>query len=182
MRPMLDDLELPQVQEIVTTDRRVLAEHKPPAMAGSLLQNLGRRPGHVALWGVAAGPESRPFVERLSELFRGAAPVPFTADIVSESRLDEVVIADLRVEELAGKPDRYLYVLTLREHTEPVDPSPTPAPGVDDLLGAEAADLMDALAGALDLAPLFATGLEPFVGRLGELLQRVQAANAGGGG
>jgi hypothetical protein len=178
---MLDDLELPQVQEIVTTDRRVLAEHKPPAMAGSLLQNLGRRPGHFALWGVASGSGARPFVERLNTLFADAEPVPFTADIVSESRLERVVIADLRVEELAGKPDRYLYVLTLREYAEPVDPSPAPAPGIDDLLAGEAAGLMEALAGALDLAPFFATGLEPFVGRLGSLLERVQAANAGGG-
>ena len=36
MRPMLDDLDLPQVQEIATHDRRVLAEHKPPGMAGSV--------------------------------------------------------------------------------------------------------------------------------------------------
>ena len=44
MRPMLDDLELPQVQQVVTYERRALAEHKQPGMAGSLFQNMGRRP------------------------------------------------------------------------------------------------------------------------------------------
>ncbi|HET6230375.1 MAG TPA: hypothetical protein VFE05_09940 [Longimicrobiaceae bacterium] len=179
MRPMLDTLELPQVQEVVTTDRRVLAEHKPPAFVGSLLQNLGRRPGHVALWGVATGSGARGFVERLNTLFQAGDPVPFTADIVADMRLERVVVAGLRVEELAGKPDRYLYVLTLRELAEPVEPAGTA--GLDDALSAAAAGLVDALAGALDLAPLFATGLEPFVGVLGSLLQRVQAANAAGG-
>lgn len=173
MRPMLDDLELPQVQEILTSDRRVLAEHKPPAMPGSLLQNLGRRAGHVALWGVAAGPEALAFVERLDGLFREGGALPFAADIVAESRLERVVIADLRLEELAGKPHRFLYVLTLRELAEPVEPA---AAELDDLLGADAAGLVDALAGALELAPVFATGLEPFVGRLEELLGRVRAA------
>ena len=52
MRPMLDDIELPQVQEIAAYDRRMLAEHKPPGMDGSLLQNLGRqRLEHAAALG-----------------------------------------------------------------------------------------------------------------------------------
>jgi hypothetical protein len=174
MRPMLDDLELPQVQEILTSDRRMLAEHKPPAMPGSLLQNLGRRAGHVALWGVAAGPEALAFVERLDGLFRDGGALPFAADIVAESRLERVVIADLRLEELAGKPHRFLYVLTLREFAEPVEPAA--APELDEALAADAAGLVDALAGALELAPVFATGLEPFVGRLEALLGRVRAA------
>jgi len=59
MRPMLDDLPLPQVQEISTNEQRALAEHKPPSMAGSLLQNMGRRPTHLTLWGVASGPEAK---------------------------------------------------------------------------------------------------------------------------
>ena len=37
MNPMLDDLALPQVQEIAVIERRTLAEHKPPGMDGSLL-------------------------------------------------------------------------------------------------------------------------------------------------
>jgi hypothetical protein len=67
---MLDDQELSNVQEIATHDRRVLAEHKPPGMAGSLLQNMGRRPTRLVLWGVAVGPEALDFVGKLDEKFR----------------------------------------------------------------------------------------------------------------
>ena len=55
---MLDDLELPLVQELTTYDRRTLSELKPPGMSGSLLQNLGRRPLRIVLWGVATDPDA----------------------------------------------------------------------------------------------------------------------------
>ena len=43
MQPMLDDLELSQVQQLDTDEQRALVEHKPPGMAGSLFQDMGRR-------------------------------------------------------------------------------------------------------------------------------------------
>ena len=95
MRPMLDKFELPLVQEINTLERRVLAEHKPPGMAGSLLQNLGRRPFRVALWGVAAGPDARSMLEELDKKWRVGDPLPFTEDIVADAQLENVVIEDL---------------------------------------------------------------------------------------
>src|SRR5881396_2446440 len=126
MRPMLDDLELIQVQEIGTYDKRMLAEHKPPGMAGSLLQNLGRRPARVVLWGVATGEKALEFTQKLDDKFRAGKPVPFTADIVAESRIQQVLIDDLRCQDLAGKPERFAYVLTLREFIEPVEPEEAP--------------------------------------------------------
>jgi hypothetical protein len=138
MRPMLDDLELPQVQEIATLERRAVAEHKPPGMSGSLLQNLGRRPLRVTVWGVASGPEARAFVEQLNEKYRAGQPLPFTGDIVADARLDQVVIDDLRVQDGAGKPERIAYALTLREHIEPTAPedvSAVDASVLDDALG-----------------------------------------------
>ena len=129
MRPMLDDLELPQVQEIRTQDRRALAEHRPPGMDGSLLQNLGRSPVRLALWGIASGPDAKTFVEKLDGKFRAGEAVTFTADIVADAEIQKVKIDDLRLQELAGKPDRFAYVLTLRESIEPVEPAE--APGLD---------------------------------------------------
>src|SRR5690349_24752593 len=122
MRPMLDDLELPLVQEVSTFDRRALAELKPPGMDGSLLQNLGRRPTCILLWGVAAGDDSRQFMEKLDKKFKAGAPVPFTADITTDSKIEKVLIDDLRFQEVAGKTDRFAYVLTLRQHQVPVEP------------------------------------------------------------
>lgn len=172
MRPMLDDLELPQVQEATTLERRVLVEHKPPGMAGSLLQNLGRRPTRLTLWGVVSGPDAKSFVEELDGKFRAGEPMPFTADIVADAEIEEMVIDDLRVQELAGKPERFAYVLTLREYIEPIEPED--ASLLDTEILSDAQGLVEGLVEGLDIGLNFATGLEPFVSRLGDLLARLQ--------
>ncbi len=172
MRPMLDDLELPQAQEIATLDRRVLAEHKPPGMDGSLLQNLGRRPTRLTLWGVATGPEALGFVEKLNDKFRAGAPLPFVADIVADAEIEQMVVDDLQWQELAGKPQRYAYVLTLREHIEPVEPEDTSfldSDILDDALG-----LVDNLTAGLEIIQQ----LSDIVGRLAALTQTLQQQSA----
>ena len=169
---MLADIELPLVQEINTLEKRVLAEHKPPGMDGSLLQNLGRRPFRLALWGVATGEGASGLIEELEDKYRAGLPLPFTADIVADARLEQVVIQDLRVQELAGKPERFSYVLTLREYLEPVEPE-DPSLIEPDILE-DALDLMDDLDVALELCLDFVTGLEQFVPILTEFLKRLQ--------
>jgi hypothetical protein len=119
MKPMLDDLQLPQVQEVTTYDRRTLPEHKPPGMGGSLFQNLGRSPTGILLWGVATGPDALSFAEKLQKKFSANKPVRFTADIVMGARISNVMIENLRVEDMAGKPGRFAYVLSLRESIKP---------------------------------------------------------------
>lgn len=171
---MLDDIELPQVQEIGTYDRRVLAEHKPPGMSGSLLQNLGRRPARIVLWGVATGPDALQFTEKLDEKLRDGKAVSFTADIVAESKIDKVVIEDLRLQELAGKPERFAWVLTLREFIKPIEPADANILNTDILN--DAAKLMDGIVQGLDAARAFVTGLEPFIEKLGGFLTRLQQA------
>jgi hypothetical protein len=132
---MLDGLELPQVQEITSYDRRSLAEHKPPGMSGNVLQNMGRRPTRLVLWGVATGPDALKFTQQLDEKFRAAKAVPFTADISKDSQIELMFIDDLKLQELAGKPQRFGYVLTLREFIKPVEPEAA-GPALDtDILG-----------------------------------------------
>ena len=180
MRPMLDDLPLPQVQEIRTLELRSLAEHKPPGMSGSLLQNLGRKPALLQLWGVASGPEARQFLDDLEGKFRAGSPVPFTADIATSAEIARFALRDLRLEELAGKPERFAYVLTLAEFIEPVEPADAGLELLDDDLLAEASGLIDEITAGLDLLPGFATGLERFIAPLTEMLDRVRQFNAGG--
>lgn len=119
---MLDDIELPQVQSIRTHEKRMLAEHKPPGMSGSLLQNLGRRPTLILLWGVATGTNALSIIEKLDGKYRAGNPLSFTADIVAQANIEQVIIDNLQVEELAGKPQRYTFVLTLKEYIKPVEP------------------------------------------------------------
>jgi len=131
MKTILDQLPLPQVQEITTYDRRTLPEHKPPGMGGSLFQNLGRSPTSILLWGVATGSDAFDFAEKLEKKFRAGKPVRFVADIVAGSRLSNVVIANLRFQDLAGKPTRFAYVLSLRESISPAKPENTQAVDAD---------------------------------------------------
>lgn len=173
MRPMLDDLELPQVQEAAIGEQRALAEHHAAQADGSVVQDLGRHAARVRLWGVAAGPDAAQFVERLTAKFRAGDPVPFTADITAGAAIERMAIADLQVREAAGRPQRWVYALALDEYLEP--PPAAPDATVDDAVLGEGRDLLDDLAGALDLAPLFVSGLEPFVGQLEGFLTRLSA-------
>jgi hypothetical protein len=170
---MVDDLELPNVQEIVTRDHRDLVQHKPPGMDGSRVQNLGRRATFVEVHGVAAGADALAFVERLEERFRTREPAPFTADIVAAARIESYVIDDLQVEEVGGKPARYAYTLVLREHVEPVRAEPASA--IDLGLLEDAQQLIGDVADGLALGTEFVEGLSGFAGEMGELLQRVEA-------
>jgi hypothetical protein len=169
MRPMLDGLELPLVQEISSYDRRTLAEHKPPGMSGHLLQNLGRRPARLVLWGVAAGPDAPGIIEELEKKFRAAKPVPFTADIAKDSEIELMLIDDLKLQELAGKPDRIGYQLTLREFIEPVEPA-IAGPSLDtDILG-DALNQLDNLTSGLEVL----TQLSDVIARLAKLTEELQ--------
>jgi hypothetical protein len=168
MRPMLDDLELLQVQEITTLDRRAVAEHKPPGLDGSVLQNLGRRPTRLTLWGVATGPDALSFIEQLNDKYRAGQPLAFTADIVADAEIEQMIIDDLQTQDLAGKPERFAYALTLREHIEPVEPES--APGLDaDILG-DALGQLDNLMSGLEVIQQ----LSDVVSRLAALTQSLQ--------
>jgi hypothetical protein len=177
---MLDDLELPQVQEITSYDRRMLAEHKPPGTDGSLLQNMGRRPLHLTLWGIKTGPDALQFVETLEQKQRAGQPVPFVSDIIADAEIEQMVIDDLQWQELAGKPDRYSYVLTLREFIEPVEPEDTSF--LEENILGDAGELFDNLLDGLDFGLDFATGLERFLGPLTDILGRLRQFNQGIGG
>ena len=172
MRPMLDDIELPQVQEITSRDQRALAEHKPPGMEGSLLQNMGRRPTRINLGGVKTGPDSLEFLETLDSKFKQGAPLPFIADIIADAEIEEMVIDDLKWQELAGKPQRYAYVIVLREYIEPTEPEDASLLN-NDILD-DAGSLIDDLVDGLDLGLDLPTGLEQFVSPLSDLLGRLQ--------
>lgn len=172
MRPMVDDIELPQVQELGTYERRTLAEHKPPGMSGSLLQNLGRRPTRLVLWGVATGPDALALTQKLDAKFRAGKPVSFSADIIADAAIDKMVIDDLRLQELAGKPERFAYILTLREFITPLEPEP--AGVLDPKIAGDASGLMDGILGGLNIAQAFATGLERFIPTFTKALGRLQ--------
>lgn len=127
-RPMLDDVELQQVQKIDTEEDQVLAQHGVPALEGDFFQGLGRRSTRVTLTGVMTGPEAVEGLKTLREKFRTAEPVSFVADIASATKVDQVLIEEMGVRELAGRSERFEYALTLREFLPPPRPEVIPPP------------------------------------------------------
>ncbi|MES1241726.1 MAG: hypothetical protein ABUT39_08925 [Acidobacteriota bacterium] len=142
-RPMLDGVELPQAQRIASEDGAVLARHGVPALEGDFLQDLGCRATRVTLTGVLAGPEAGEGLQGLREKLRAAAPVPFVSDIGTATKVDRVLIEELGVRELAGRPARFEYSVALREHIPPPPVEETAAPelrSLDEEIGGDASD------------------------------------------
>lgn len=129
-RPMLGDLELQQVQQIEVDEDQVLVHHQVPELEGDFHQRLGRRAASVALSGVLTGPDVGNGLKKLRERFRTAEAVPFTADIATATSLSQVLIEEMGVRELAGKPQRFEYAFRLREFIPSPPPETTPPPPV----------------------------------------------------
>ena len=55
VRPMMDNLELQYVQEIVVDGKQVLVQHGVPALEGDFLKSLGRRGYCITITGVLTG-------------------------------------------------------------------------------------------------------------------------------
>jgi hypothetical protein len=163
---MLDDLTLTVVQEVRIFEDRALVALTVPGREGVAHQDFGRRPAHIKVVGFMLGDNSLADLEALRKKFQERQPLPFTADIAVATQIQQVVIDDLRLSEVAGRPQQFLYVLFLLEFLPP-PPPPTPleAPDLDagDLFD-EITDLLDELPdlGALDLD--LANPLPPLMG------------------
>jgi outer membrane protein OmpA-like peptidoglycan-associated protein/peptidoglycan hydrolase-like protein with peptidoglycan-binding domain len=134
-KPMLDDIELQQVQKIESEDESAVQQHSIPALEGDFLQDLGRRSTCVGLTGVLTGPDAAKGLRNLREKFQKAEPISFVADIATATVVGKVMIEQMEVEELAGKPERFAYALSVLEfvpppkpETEPPPPPPPPPP------------------------------------------------------
>ena len=129
-RPMLDGVELEQVQKIESDDAEAVETHGIPALEGDFLQDLGRRAVRVSLNGVMLGPGAADSLKTLREKFRGAKPVPFVSDIATATQVGQVLIEDLGIREIAGTSQRVEYALTLREFIPPPKPQQEPPPPI----------------------------------------------------
>jgi hypothetical protein len=116
---MLGDLELSLVQRIDTDEGQVLVDHAVPGLAGNLTQHLNRDSTRITVRGAIDSDQAREGLERLREAFHAVEPLPFVADIMTATKVQQVLIADLEAQEVAGKPDRFEYRLVLDEYIPP---------------------------------------------------------------
>lgn len=125
-RPMLDDLELELVQKIDSGHDHVLHQTGVPGLDGDFLASEGRRATRFTLTGVVAGEEAAEDLKALREKFAIADPVPFLADIATATRVENVLIEEMGVREIAGRPRRFEYSFALREYQPPEAPPVEP--------------------------------------------------------
>ena len=139
---MLGSFELPGLQRIGTHERRHLVAVAVPGLAGAYHQDLGAAAARIVLQGTLAGDDAREaFLSALREPLGAGEPLDFVADITTATEIEQVLIADLEVDEVATSADGFRYALTLLQYTEP--PPPPADPGLEDALGLEAQDLFD---------------------------------------
>ena len=119
-RPVLGGIELVLVQKIEIDGDQVLFSHSVPAMEGDFLQGLGSRARRMIIAGVLTGPEAGDGLKGLREKFMSAEPVPFVEDIATATKVDRVLIEEMGVREISGRPERFEYVFTLREFIQPL--------------------------------------------------------------
>jgi hypothetical protein len=170
---MLDDMVLPLVQDVRTREDQALVTHRVPGLDGAAYQHLGRHPAVISITGLLADDESLATLEELRKRFLSHEPMPFSADITTATDIKEVVIDNLVVREIAGRPQEYRYVLRLLEFVPPPPPlPPTQAPGVD----LDAESFLEGIGDILSLPDLDLTNPLP---PLGSLLENVAAASEG---
>ena len=151
---MIGDWELPCIERVELHQARRQVRIGVPGLLGDLHQDLGVESLAVTITGSLSGAETRSgFLEALQEQFRSGDPVPFVADIVESSELEDVVIVSFDVVETDEWVDAVRYRIVLRQYVEPPEPPPlVPELPLDDL--ARLADLAGNLLDGLDLPAL----------------------------
>ena len=171
VRPIIGGWSPPNIERISAFESRRLAVLPVPGLSGDLHQDLGRGALAIEIVGSLATDDARDqFLKDVREKFLAGDPVDFVADIAKESELEQVLIEELRMEEVADDADMFRYRIVLREYTEPPEP---PSPGLD--LGAELGLDLDDLA-ALGLDALDLPGLLGEVPEIGEILEPLKPA------
>jgi hypothetical protein len=117
----LAEIELTGVRDIRTDETRSLVRHRIPGLAGDLIQDLGRRPTSISFEGVFKGENALSDIEKLRQKFKTREAIAFVSDITDSTDVTDVVIENLRVNQVSGKPDYYTYVISLKEYVEIVE-------------------------------------------------------------
>ena len=143
IKPMLGDWEVNGITAIRALERRRLARLGVPGLDGDLQQDLGHESMAVEIHGTLQGDSLRDtFLTAVRERHLAGQPLAFVADIVTATRLEQVLVETCEVLESNDWAEHVRYRLVLREYVEPPEP-PTPV----DQLGADLGLELDSLAG-----------------------------------
>src|SRR5262249_40393575 len=96
VRPMIGEWSPPAIERIRAVEARRLAVLAVPGLSGDLHQDLGRTAMGLEIVGSLNTDDERDeFLKIIREKFLAGDPVAFVADIVKESKLEQVLIEAL---------------------------------------------------------------------------------------
>lgn len=150
LTPMLGDWELPRVTRLEVLEARDFLELPVPGRAGSLFQDLNRRPTKVMIEGSVFGEQNGlDFLNAVREKYLAGEPLTFVSDIVTGTEIQYVLLQQLHVQAEASAPDQIDYAVWLAESPPPPPPSNLLG-DIDTGLLDDAAGMLDSAMGALD--------------------------------
>jgi hypothetical protein len=148
--PMLGDFELPRVTRLETLEARDFLELPIPGRAGSLFQDLNRRPTRIVIEGSVFGEQTGlDFLSTVREKYLAGEPLTFTSDIATGTEIQYVLMQQLHVQAEASAPDQIDYAVWLAECPPPPPPGGV-LDGIDAGLLDAASAMLDTAMGALD--------------------------------
>lgn len=111
----LAEIELNSIQNIKTDETQALVKHRIPGLQGDIIQYLGRHPTRISFEGIFKGDEALDHIEKLRQKFKAREPIAFVSDITDSTDVTEVVIENLRIWEIGGRPNNYAYTILIKE-------------------------------------------------------------------
>jgi len=132
--------EVRTVYDVHVDGKRSIVELKIPGSSGNVLQDMGREPITILIKGEVWGPDAKATVTSLKTKSDTGDSVPFTSDLLAAASVSEVIIEELEVDQIAGNPTRYRYLMLLREFKEGGEATEGAASETDEIAEQEAED------------------------------------------
>lgn len=130
--------EVRTVYDVHVDGRRSIVELKIPGSSGNVLQDMGREPITILVKGEVWGPDAKTTIQSLKAKSDAGESVPFSSDLLAAASVSDVIVEEFEVDQLAGNPTRYRYLMLLREYKEGGEATEGEGAGTDEVEEQEA--------------------------------------------
>lgn len=182
----IGEISFERIKNLQIDEQQTLVEHQVAGLQGNIYQNLGRKPVSIHFNGVLLGSDGEEKMQKLRDAFSQGTALDFNSDVATPPGIKNVVIKDLSIREIAGRPQYYTYNIVLKEVID-LPENLTSLSDVDALsavdtdVGIDANQFIDSLKDGLDslqLAPevmAVVDKLSPQISRLEELVKKLKS-------
>lgn len=126
--------DLRTIRGIRVVDSRNIVELNIPGSLGNVLQDMGREPVTILIFGEFAGPDAKASLESLMSKYisDNNKPMQFSSDMTTAiPEITKVMLDQFQFEEIAGHSHSYRYYMKLVEYREPRPQQEEKAPEQD---------------------------------------------------